>query len=314
MTSEGQASGKLILFGEHAVVRGVPALGLGVGFVKVRAEAAEAPGLRLVAPSWAVEESDGGEGRLAEALRILRTHLPHAALTLRVESDLPLAAGLGSSAALAVALARALAPRTPSPLDEAGVLALADELEAIFHGNPSGLDARLAFHGRPLLFARCGVPEHEAWRDYPRAEARTVLLPFAAPPLLVGFCGERHDTRALVTAMAERARTQPELIRACDEEITAIVKAAVPVWAARDWPLLGRFFARNQYVLDVLGVGHPALTRMINAALIAGAYGAKLTGAGGGGSVVAVAEGEARERVRAAWRELGFTLVAEVGA
>src|SRR5262249_23950184 len=142
LPARGRAAGKVILLGEHAVVYGRPALAAGVGLgLSVELSAGDGPG-RVESDPPVPPDDARPLALVREALGLLE--LPASDLVVRISSELPVAVGLGSSAALSVALLRALAEATGRTLAPAEELALARRLEAIFHGHPSGIDPAAA--------------------------------------------------------------------------------------------------------------------------------------------------------------------------
>lgn len=260
----GRAPGKLILLGEHFVVHGAPALAVPLLSRSVRVEVIRAP------DAWRVTR---GREHLERMLTTLGED--PTALSLAVESTLPLGAGLGSSAALAVALVRAL--RLAEPADHEGVRALAHSLERLAHGNPSGIDDTVCTYARPVWFVRGSRPEP---LDIPAARL---------PPLWVGVTGVGASTREAVAGVqrfkdADPARFEGLLGRA--RELAAAGRAAL-VAGERD--ALGAAMNANHALLQRVGVSCGPLDRLVEAAREAGAEGAKLTGGGLGGAMVAVA-------------------------
>jgi mevalonate kinase len=292
--SEGFGHGKVVLLGEHAVVYGQPALAAGIA-AGVRAVATPGEG-RLRVPAWGLEARVGEASPVGEALARLLARLGAPALDFHAVADIPSRAGLGSSAALAVALARAVAARTGAGADE--IAAAAHEAESVFHGTPSGMDAAAATHGGVGRFVR-----GEGWRPV------AVRQPFK---LLVGFSGKPRHTLAQVETVALLCRRTPVARRLVDTlgEVTA---AGIEAVERGDIDTLGRLFDIAHGLLAGLRVSSPELEALVHGARAAGALGAKLTGAGGGGAVIALAPSH-REDVLARWRADGFDgMVTEVG-
>jgi mevalonate kinase len=309
----GVACGKVILLGEHAVVYGVPAIAAGIDR-GARARAAPLPCgpstlvVRMPEPLPAEGTAATTEGRrsftvtvrddeeqhdLARAFRALldaaRGDAPRRPHAVEVDADLPPGGGLGCSAAMGVAIARAL---DPCASDEV-LQALAMAWERVFHGNPSGVDAAVSARGGCVYF-RKGEPLE-------RVRVRGTLH------LCIGSTGIPSSTKAMVDAVAHLRERRPEVVAKSFEEIRSLVGSARLAVEAGDRLALGRLMDLNQMLLGGLFVSSPDIERMCAVAREAGALGAKLTGAGGGGSVVAlvpsVAVGDA---VLAAWHGEGF--------
>lgn len=275
----GAASGKVILLGEHAVVYGQPALACPVLLeTTVSVRAADGP-LSLKLPTqqepalWAALEDGRLRAALEQALGLF--DLPHAGVTLEIQSALPMGRGLGSSAALSIALLRALSAYTERHLTESQLLEAGLKLETCFHGTPSGLDHTCAALAKPLLFTR------SPWSVTP------ITLKDRAWLLLMDSGGER-STAALVAGVRARLAEAPSLYQPRIEAIGRLVREGREALEAGDWVRLGACMQQNQVELEILGVSTPGLERLIRVALDAGALGAKLTGAGGGGMAVAL--------------------------
>jgi len=292
--------GKVILVGEHAAVYGHPALA-GALACGVRLRAQPGDTLTLDVAGWDVHVRAGDDHPVAHALVAVAGALGVARATIEGDADVPPAAGLGSSAALAVALARALAAHAGKAIDVAAIEEIAAGAERCFHGNPSGIDVAVAARGGLGL--------------YRRGHGLTPVA--AAPlPLVIGLSGQPRSTAAMVerVAQARAARTA-----AVDAELAALgaaaERAAVLLGAVQvDTAELGELFTDAHARLASLGVSAPVLDAMVAAAGGAGATGAKLTGGGGGGAVIALAPGR-EDAVLAAWRAMGKDgFVTDVGA
>jgi mevalonate kinase len=304
MGAAGEACGKVILLGEHAVVYGVPALAVGIARgVRAKATALpEGPSLLRVV-GWSVEVSDADEGNdVAQAFRALlgvaRSDDPSLPpLAIDVEAELPPGGGLGCSAAMGVAVARAVG-RRPS---EDAVQARAMAWERIFHGNPSGVDAAVAARGGCVFF-RKGEP----------IESVRVRGPLH---LCIGSTGTAASTKAMVDSVARLRTRRPEIVAKSFEGIRSLVANARLAVEAGDRFALGRLMDLNQMLLSGLYVSTPDIERLCELARSSGALGAKLTGAGGGGSVVAlVSSNTVAEAVLSAWKADGFDGFATVVA
>jgi mevalonate kinase len=191
---------------------------------------------------------------------------------------------------LAVAVARAAAAATGRPHTDPAIDRAVAEAEKVFHGNPSGIDAAASLSGRTGRFTR-----REGWRPL-RVERDLVLC--------VGLSGRPRGTGAQIGAVAHLRERGP----AADEmlaDLGALAEEAVSALARADVAGLGGVFTAAHTLLVRLHLGSPEIDRLVEEARSAGAIGAKLTGAGGGGAVVALAP-EREPDVLACWRRAGF--------
>lgn len=284
----GFGHGKVILFGEHAVVHGQPAVAAGIRS-GVRAHASPGHGA-LSAPAWNLDVQIGDDSLPGQAIaRLLeKLNADASSLDFWLESDVPARAGLGSSAAMAVAVARAVAARTDA--SEVDVLAAAAASESVFHRTPSGIDAAAASRGCLGSFDR-----QNGWHD----------LPLSAPfDLCIGITGKGHDTGALVAAVKQLCDATP-VARKAIETMGDVSRAGMEALASGNIAALASLFNLAQGLLTGVGVSSPEIDDMIHTARAAGAAGAKLTGAGGGGAVIALAAEHGDEVLRR-WRAKGY--------
>jgi len=296
--SEGSAWGKVILLGEHAVVYGVPALAVGIdrGAVASAVKIDEGPcRLRLVGMDVDIAETDPDHdlGRAFHAL--LEAERAHSSrgmpegLLVTARADLPPGGGLGCSAALGVAIARAVT----SDASEERIRDLAMAWERIFHGSPSGVDAAVAFRGGCMVFERGSGIEPVRLKG--------------SLTLCVGSTGHASSTKTMVETVARLRQRRPAIVAKAFDGIAALVQNARLAVEAGDRVGLGKLMDLNQMILSGLFVSTEEIERLCHLAREAGALGAKLTGAGGGGSVVAlVSGGGAADRVLEAWKADGF--------
>ncbi len=286
--AEGFGSGKVILAGEHAVVHGRPALAIGLDLgVTAIAEPAEATTLHV--PVWDLEltladaEGDGDKAQLAQAFRVA---LSQAKLDLpvRVTADvrLPSGAGLGCSAALGVAVFDALERHKGEPTSRTSLGERTLAWEEVFHGNPSGIDNMTAATGGLLYFVRGEAPE--------------ISKPGRALPLVIAHSGERSSTKEVVASVARQLERSPARVNELFDGITSVVRNMKLAAEQGDLKAIGQLMDMNQAMLSALMLSTEALETLCREARNAGAFGAKLTGAGAGGCMIALARNEAHAR------------------
>jgi len=297
---EARAPGKIILAGEHAVVYGRPALAAPVFGVQARVRVTPATRAWVYAPAV---QLDAALEALPPAHPLRRAiedtwatlAVPPRPARVHIASTIPVAAGLGSGAAVTVAIVRALAAFAGRPLPSEQVNALAYDIEKLHHGTPSGIDNTVITYGRPLVY---------------RKGAGWELLQVARPvPLVIADTGHPAPTRDMVAGVRARWQAARERYEALFDAIAAAVAAARQALAAGDLAALGRALRDNQRLLRAIGVSSPALDALVDAALAAGAYGAKLSGAGGGGNMLAVTSPERQDAVAQALRAAGAARV-----
>ena len=298
------APGKIILFGEHAVVYSRPAIAVPVQQVQARAIVIpdplaprgrvwiQAPDINLDCAAGELSE----ESPLRKLIQILQAHfqidhLP--ACILRVSSTIPVAAGLGSGAAISVACLRALSAFLGAPLAVEHVSALAYEIEKIYHGTPSGIDNTVVAYDRPVYFVH-GQP----------IEFLSVRQPFT---LVIGDTGRRSSTSGPVGALRQAWLANSPPYEALFDRACEIARSARSDLEAGTLSRLGSLMDENHALLVQMGVSSPELDRLVAAASAAGASGAKLSGGGWGGNMIALVEPELAEQVSTALLESGAT-------
>ena len=272
------AHGKVILFGEHAVVYGIEAVACGlpdgVSLTATEAEHRLQP-MTLSIPAWDIdlELTAENEHPVAQAALAVLTHCdgPITGWHIHGTSTLPARAGLGSSAALAVAIARLVLGPTA---DVADVVAASLAGERVFHGEPSGIDSQIAAPGGVLRFVR-GEP----------VEPLADLAPFHLAVLPSGI---PRSTAAVVADVRSRLGRIGSAGSAILSAIRETTVAGISALKSNDLQALGELFDVNHELVSALGASSQRLDQLCSLARSNGAYGAKLTGAGRGGCVIAL--------------------------
>jgi hydroxymethylglutaryl-CoA reductase len=282
----GVGYGKVILLGEHAVVYGRHAIACPLP-ITTRAVIEDAgQGVELLIPRWGVEYqlAKPAEQRRSfeKAAGVILDRLGLTSRNIRIEvfPDVPRGMGLGGSAALAVAIIRALDRHFQLHLSDEQVNELAYLSEEIAHGQPSGIDNTLATYGRPLVYRR-GPP--------PLVELLNIPQPLH---LVIGLTHSEGLTARTVGRVREARERNPRLYEKIFDDIDALALQAVSALQDHNVRVLGELMNVCQGLLNALQVSTPELERLIGIARAAGALGAKLTGGGGGGAMIALCEGD----------------------
>lgn len=277
--AQGEAHSKLILIGEHAVVYGKPAIAMPFplkarsvvekSFGSIMFESAIYTGLAEYMP----EKMKGISDCIGETLRFLNQ--PFDGLNIRIESSIPLGRGLGSSAAVAIAVVRSLFSIFGQELSQRELFSLVQIAETHAHGNPSGIDMAVESSSCPIWFQK----------------GKDIVPLVTGGPLyiIVGDTGRIGDTHKAVGNVREKYLLDPEKVQESLDLIGKIAAEARDVLMNGDMYLLGKLLDRNQEELIALGVSDDGLNMLIKAARKSGALGAKLTGGGLGGCMMALA-------------------------
>ena len=291
LKAQATAPGKIILFGEHAVVYGRPAIAAPMSQVRATAvvEASTQAGIRLIAPDLGqdvmLNETDLDDP-IAAVIEQFRQSaqlekLPN--LKVTVSSQIPIASGLGSGAAITAAVIRALAQfmQLDSLSHDEAVSRLTYEVEKLHHGTPSGIDNTVVSYERPVYFVR-QQPQN---RIDPFAVAQPITM-------LVADTGVRSSTKIAVGDVRQEWQKNPELFERLFDECGRITEAARAAIEVGDLAQIGILMQENHTILQQMTVSSPELDHLVQQAMQAGALGAKLSGAGRGGNMIALIEPE----------------------
>ena len=293
------AHGKIILLGEHAVVYGRHAIAAPIPLA-VEARVVDArDGVLLMIPRWGIEQRirplDQNPQGFDRTLDLILETLALSGRSMRIEvfPKVPRAMGLGGSAAVAVSIIRAIDAHFELKLTDEDVNALAFECEKVAHGTPSGIDNTVATYGRFMLY-----------RPGDSAEM-TPLTPARPLPMVVGMTGKESLTAKTVAHVRTAWKRSKSRYERLFDEIDDLTLHAVEAVKTGDLEELGDLMNLCQGILNGLQVSNAMLEELIQIARSNGAVGAKLTGGGGGGSMIALCP-DGTERVRQALEDAGY--------
>lgn len=295
----GESFAKIILLGEHAVVYGQPAIALPVKSIRLTASLTDGTDQSIHSSFYTGSLQAAAHTDFAGIADLIAALLKHfnavdAGFTLTIKSALPPERGMGSSAACATAVVRAFYAAFEQPLSRAQLLAWTATSEHAIHGNPSGLDAATTSAYRPQWFVKGQAP-----------------VPIQFPKngtLVIADTGIAGQTKIAVGAVAKHLADDPDQTTASIEAIGQATVFAAKALAEDDLLALGTQMDHAQLALQALGVSNAALDQLIQTAKAHGALGAKLTGSGQGGCMIALAQ-NARDAqtIRQALTQAGAT-------
>lgn len=308
------APAKLIVCGEHAVVYGQPAIAVALSDIRARSALSRGPrgsGPQIIAHDlqtvWNRETAaDNPLLQLVERT-LEQLEVAERDLEISFSSEIPIASGMGSGAAIATALVRVLAAYAGRELRAGEISAMVYASEQRFHGTPSGIDNTVVAYEQPIWYQRPPA-QPDGTRPAPSIESLQISAPFS---ILIGDTGIRSATHRPVGAVRERWQKQPERYNRLFDQIGAISAQIRSCLASGDHKALGALLDANQKLLGQIGVSLPKLNQLVRAARNAGALGAKLSGAGWGGVMFALVTPESRDAVRQALLDAGAARVLE---
>jgi mevalonate kinase len=299
------APGKIILFGEHAVVYGRPALAVPVTQVHADVEVLDsanaetwidAPDISLHARVSALAPSHPLRTVIESVFATLKVS---PSLKIRITSTIPVASGLGSGAAVSVAVIRALSAHLGHSLTDEQVNALAYETEKLHHGTPSGIDNTVITYAKPVFFIK-GQP----------IQTFSVARPFQIVIADTGISAPTKKSVGDVRKLWEADQSRWEVVFDQVGEIAWAARKVIETGETTRPALsqvegLGALMDANHALLQAMTVSSPELDRLVLAAKRAGAVGAKLSGGGRGGNMIALVTPSDAEKVAAALLSAG---------
>jgi mevalonate kinase len=309
MAVVASAPAKVILFGEHFVVYGEPAIVLAIdrrAFAKVETRNDQILHISSANLNLAVNIKNGyfsilkGESKEAKLKfepvkqaveKVLEKCGEKVGLNVEITSTIPVAAGLGSSAAVVASVTVAVGELLNIRMSKEDIFKITFEAEKAVHGTPSGVDPAISTFGGILLF--------QMDTGFKSIEARTEI------PLIVGETGVERSTRVQVEKVRDIKDRFPQVVDPMMRAAREISLRAIDALREDDLETLGSLMNINHALLYGVGVSDESLEWLVNAARKAGALGAKLTGAGGGGCMIALSKNEKLEQVSEAIQRAG---------
>ncbi|NPV57144.1 MAG: mevalonate kinase [Anaerolineae bacterium] len=307
----GKAPGKIILFGEHAVVYDQPAIAIPVSEVNANAVVSAAP-LRPEGEVW-IEAPDIHLNQVLADLpvdhafqtlfgaltkRMKAPRLP--AMHITIHSTIPIAAGMGSGAAISVAVIRAVCAFMNFQISDTELNEIAFQVEKSYHGTPSGIDNTVVTFEKPIFFTR-GAP-------FEPLDIGSELC------FIIGDSGAPSRTIDVVSDVRRRWSAQPEIYELYFQSIGILTRKAREQMKVGNSLKLGGLMNENHALLQKINVSSPELDFLVDAALGAGALGAKLSGAGWGGNMIALINRRDAEKICSALTRSGAnrTIITEL--
>ena len=302
------APAKVILFGEHFVVYGKPAIVMAINkraYIKAKPRTDRKiyiNSLNLKSAGFfengkftpkigGLEAKARLEPIKAVIEKIFQLCEKKCGLEIEINSEIPVAAGLGSSAAVAAATAMAVSALLDVRIERSEIFEIAYEAERLVHGTPSGIDPAIATYGGTIIFQKD--------MDIQSLSVSCEI------PLVIGNTGLERSTGELVAKVRMNKEKYPSIINPIIEIGGEIAERAKKALERGEIEVLGELMNINHSLLSAVGVSHEFLDRLVGAARQAGALGAKLTGAGGGGCMIALARHQMLEKVALAIRKAG---------
>lgn len=303
------APGKLMIMGEHAVVYGCPCIVTAVDWrMKVTVEVSDQSIFRLESPNVNISQyqkpiTELGNGEIPKGAKFAEIAVRNfidkykvaSGLTIKTQSDFSSNFGFGSSSAVTVGTIKALEKLFEIPLTQKELFDLSYKTVLDVQGVGSGFDVAAAIYGGTIYFQNKGEIIEQ--------------LNTEGLNLIVGYSGVKADTVAMINLVSEKLKNYKEGVENIFDNIGKLVNECKMAVIDKDWERLGTLMDYNQNYLEDLGVSTDKLNLMIDAAKGAGAYGAKLSGAGGGDCMIAIVSSQTKEKVQEAIKNAGGKII-----
>jgi len=307
MTGEGIGFGKAILFNEHFVVYGIPSIVSAIGnYTVARIAPYNQPEIKLVddrkaTPNYKEEKLQQQKDSLNRMLKKMKVDPSKNGITITLEGNLYAASGIGASAASCVAIARALSDYFNLNLSDDGINDIAYEGEKGYHGTPSGVDNTASTYGGMIWFQR---------GEQNIIEKISMQSPVE---IVIGNTGKVTNTTAAVAGVRERKEKNPEKYQKIFDRAENIAYLAKQALQEEDYKEVGKLMNENHKLLQQIEVSSRELDFLVSIAREQGALGAKLTGGGLGGNMIALTPGkDLQEEIATAIEKEGFQTVKTV--
>jgi len=299
---KGQGYGKVILYGEHFVVHGVPGIVSAIDATTDATVTKAQKGLniqvqRKTAKGYSQEKQQQQIESIQRMLKTLNLN-PNMPLNIWIGGTLPGFSGLGASAASSVAIARAISEELNLNLTNEKINQIAYEAEKAYAGNPSGIDNTAATYGGLMWFQKnpAGGPD-----TVQRLHIRKPV------EIVIGSTGKVANTKAMVEGVAERKKANPQKYDPIFKQAENLAIQGRKALEAGDLKKVGELMNENHRLLQEIGVSSKELDLLVDMARKQGAFGAKLTGGGGGGCMIALTPGkDLQGKVASAFKTAGF--------
>jgi mevalonate kinase len=304
---KASAPGKLMLFGEHAVIYDKPCIVTSVNHrISVSLQRKDTDNIFLTAPELNIKNqiiSDNLEKSyskkvsfiLAAVNNFFKKYNVKSGLDIKTKNEFSDKIGLGSSSAVVVSTIKGLSKLFETEASHKQIFDLSYKTILDVQGLGSGFDVAAAVYGGILFFV---------------TEGRVISpIKITEMPLVIGYTGVKADTPTLVRMVREKKIKEPSKINNIFNEIENIVNLAKSEIENKNWEEIGRLMNLNQDLLRGLDVSSKELENLIKAVLGAGAYGAKLSGAGGGDCMIAIADENNLDKIKQAIEKAGGSIV-----
>ena len=303
---KGSGFGKVILFGEHFVVHGVPGIVSAIDStndaeVRKTTKGITVRDVRKAAKGYAEEKRAQQLESIDRILKAMGMEPKKVAFDIFLGGTLPGFSGLGASAASSVAIARAIAEEYGKKFSDEKINEIAYEAEKAYAGTPSGIDNTAATFGGLLWFKK----------NLEGGQNTIEKLHIKTPvEIVIGSTGVVANTKAMVEGVADRKRRNPEKYDAWFEQAEALALIGRKALYEYNLRKVGELMNENHSLLQEIEVSHEKLDHLVDITRKEGAYGAKLTGGGGGGCMVALTPGKVlQERVAKAIENEGYEVL-----